>query len=352
LDRASKAGYMNRRELLKIGPLAGVSLPMLESCALAASRIRDPSPDNSQGEAGASTDADTLQFWASEVRGPEVRSRDISASAPARPAFFFFDARSHAFRYGSEIGDEGLPDRGGLSLILKVDRIRPSTADQTRMQNMEGGSLRIDVQQIQPLPRLAEKLAWTAIAGFVAQNKKLPGLAEMNFNPGTAWGDLSSIPLPGGGGKWTWNFFLKKKKSRWMQMIDMIRQSQNLLMPVFGIGLPAIASTALGTVDRIVGAIASTDQTEWLFQSHDVYLYATRSARDAFVGTQLRLKQGFYLVLPESHAARFDNEAKHLALVEGLVVPKGTRPPQAIDASQEVLTEITYLSVGVTTRLD
>ena len=341
---------MKRRELLTMGSLAGASLPMLESLALAASRVKDAPADNSQAEAGGPAEADTLQFWASDVRSPEVRSREISPSAPARPAFFFFDARSGAFRYGSEIGDDGLPDKGSLSLILKVDRIRPSTADQTRMQNMEGGSLRIDVQQTEPLPRLAERLAWTAIAGLLAENKQLPGLAEMNFNPGTAWGDLASIPLPGGGAKWTWNFFLKKKKSRWVQMIDMIRQGKNLLTPIFGIGLPAIASTALGTVDRIVGAIAAQDQTEWLFQSHDVYLYATKSARDAFVGTQMRLRQGFYLVLPESRAARFDDEAKHLTLVEGLVVPRGTRPPQAIDASQEVLKEITYLSVGVTAK--
>jgi len=333
-----------------MGSLAGASLPILEIWALAASRIGDAPAGDSQAE-GSAPEADTLQFWASDVRSPEVRSREISPSAPARPTFFFFDARSGAFRYGSEIGDEGLPDKGSVNLILKVDRIRPSTADQARMQNMEGSSLRVDVQQTEPLPRLAERLAWTAIAGVLVENKRLPALAEMNFNPGTAWGDLTSIPLPGGGAKWTWNFFLKKKKSRWVQMLDMIRQSKNLLMPVFGIGLPAIASTALGTVDRIVGAIASQDQTEWLFQSHDVYLYATKSARDAFVGTQLRLKQGFYLVLPESQAARFDSEAKHLTLVDGLVVPRGTRPPQAIDASQEVLKEITYLSVGVTVKL-
>ena len=343
---------MNRRDLLTAGPVGAISLPLLGSLALSESWTALASAGNlQQDSAQASADQDTLQFWTSDVRtAEEPRARSISPSAPARPAFFFFDSRSDSFRYGSEIGDDGLPERGSSSIILKVERIRPSAADQTRIENMEGGSLRIDLQQAQPLPQLAERLAWTAIAGFLPENKELPALADMTFNPGTAWGDLSRIPLPGGGGKWTWNFFLKKKKSRWMQLVDVIRRSTNLVTPIFGIGLPAIAATALDTVDRMIGAVASQDQTEWLFQSRDVYFYSTRSARDAFVGTKLRLRQGFYLVLPETKAASFDQEAKQLTLMDGLVVPKRTRAPQAIEASKEVLKEITYLSVGVTTR--
>jgi hypothetical protein len=344
---------MNRRDLLTAGPLGAISLPLWGSLALTDLRTALASAGNlRQDAAQASADQDTFQFWASDVRTPEEpRARSISPSAPARPAFFFYDSKSDTFRYGSEIGDDGLPEKGSSSIILKVERIRPSAADQARIENIEGGSLRIDLQQTQPLPQLAERLAWTVIAGLLPENKSLPALADMNFNPGTAWGDLSRIPLPGGGGKWTWNFFLKKKKSRWMQVVDVMRRSTNLVAPIFGIGLPAIAATALDTVDKMIGAVASQDQTEWLFQSRDVYFYTTKSARDAFEGLKLRLRHGFYLVLPETKAASFDQEAKQLTLVEGLVVPKGTRPPQAIEASKEVLKEITYLSVGVTTKV-
>ena len=42
---------------------------------------------------------------------------------------------------------------------------------------------------------------------------KLPPLAELKFDPATTWGKARSIPVPGGGGYWTWNFFVQKKDS-------------------------------------------------------------------------------------------------------------------------------------------
>src|SRR5213594_2544793 len=115
---------MNRRDLLAISPLVGASLPLLSSLALAGGSS-ELSSDESQQDAGAE-DQTTLQFWSSDVRSPETRERSLTASAPARPAFFFYDSKSDTFRYGSEVGDDRLPDKGSLSVILRVDRIRPS----------------------------------------------------------------------------------------------------------------------------------------------------------------------------------------------------------------------------------
>jgi hypothetical protein len=64
---------------------------------------------------------------------------------------------------------------------------------------------------------------------------------------------------------------------------------------VFGLGLPAIAITALSTVDAIVAELTKDEQTEWLFQSPDIYFYATKNARAPFEGSKLRLKQGMYV---------------------------------------------------------
>ena len=132
---------MNRRDLLTMGSVGGASFPLLTSLALAAFRTSEPSPHALQEDVGP-PDQNSLQFWSADVRTPEgPRERGISPSAPTRPAFFYYDRVSDTFRYGSEIGDEGLADKGTASIILRVDRIRPSATDQARIENIEGGSL-------------------------------------------------------------------------------------------------------------------------------------------------------------------------------------------------------------------
>jgi hypothetical protein len=41
---------------------------------------------------------------------------------------------------------------------------------------------------------------------------KLPPHAELKFDPATTWGKARSIPVPGGGGYWTWNFFVEVRQ--------------------------------------------------------------------------------------------------------------------------------------------
>jgi hypothetical protein len=197
---------------------------------------------------------------------------------------------------------------------------------------------------------LAERLAWTAIAGFLPENKTLPSLREMTFDPASAWGKLQSVPLPGGFGRWTWNFFLQKRKSRWMQLFDVIRKAQGLAAPIFGLGLPAIAVTALNTVDAIVGEITKEERTEWLFQSPDVSFYATKKARDAFEGSKLRLKKGMYVIMPSDKLSAFAKEQSGLVIKDGLIVPKNTSSLEVEGVAKETIKDITYLTVGVTTK--
>src|SRR5205085_6758221 len=106
-----------------------------------------------------------------------------------RASFVYYDPHL-GFLAGSDIGDDGLRDNGDISVLVHVDHVRPSLADQARFVNLEGGSLRIDVQQGAPLPSPGERLAWTAIAAFLPENKKLPALKEMTFDPGATWGKL------------------------------------------------------------------------------------------------------------------------------------------------------------------
>jgi len=334
----------NRRDLLSLLPLAGSAALTLFS-GVSTAQAQDDT------ESKPPADQDSFDFWTQDIRNPEsadARTRGIR-SAP-RASFVFFDPHN-GFLAGSDIGDDGLRDTGDLDVMVNVDHIRPSAADQGRFANLEGGSLRIDVQQGTPMPNLAERLAWTAIAGFLPDNRQLPPLKEMTFQPGETWGKMQTVPLPGGGGRWTWNFFLQKRKSRWMQMFEVIRRNKGLLAPIFGLGLPAIAITALATVDSIVAEVSKDERTQWLFQSPDVYFYDTKQARDSFEGSKLRLKKGMYVIMPNDKLGDFAKQQSGLTLKDGLIVPKNTSSLEVEAAAHDTIKDITYLTVGVSSRL-
>jgi len=337
---------INRRSVLgsipSLGALFGLGAPALLA---ETGNSLFQSPENPGGQ-NQSND----EFWNENIRNTESgNARSMSPNAAPRAVFVYFDP-ARGFVAGSDIGDDGLIDRGDANVIVNVDHIRPSAKDQGRFANLQGGSLRIDLQQQNPLPSLSERLAWTAIAAILPENKQLPPLKEMTFDPGTAWGKMQTVPLPGGGGRWTWNFFLQHRKGRWMQLFDTIRSSQGLAMQILGVGLPAMAITALTTVDKIVAALTRDTGTDWVFQSSDNYIYATKEARDSFEGSKLRLRQGTYVILPSDQVSSFSKQASKLVVKDGLVVPANTSSLDAYDAAKEVIPDVTYLTVGVTIK--
>jgi len=342
---ASVSVMASRRDVLSLLSRAGGSALLLSGGIDSLNLATSTAP---QAPAG---DQASFDFWTQDIRNPELSgARTRSLGAAPRATFVYYD-ENNGFLAGSDIGDAALPDAGDLDLIVKVDHVRPGTADQTRFLNLEGGSLRIDVQQASPLPSLSERLAWTAIAGFLPENKKLPALKEMTFDPGSIWGKMQTVSLPRGGGNLTFNFFLQKRKSRWMQIFEMIRRAKGLLLPVFGLGFPAIATTALTTVDSLVAELTKDERTEWLFQSPDVYFYSTKRARDMFEGSKLRLKKGMYVIMPSDKLSAFAKQQSGLTIKDGLIVPKNTSGLEVEAAAKDVIKDITYLTVGVTARL-
>ena len=173
----------------------------------------------------------------------------------------------------------------------------------------------------------------------------------MTFDPGSTWGKLQSVPLPGGGGRWTWNFFLQHRKSRWIQLFDAIRNNQGLALGILGIGLPAIATTALTAVDKIVAGLTQDANTEWLFQSSDMYVYGTKEARDSLEGSKIRLKQGMYVIVPSDHLTAFSKQQAGLVVKDGLIVPEKTSSLDVYDAAAQTISDVTYITVGVTARM-
>jgi len=339
---------INRRDILSLLPFAGNSaLTLLAEFGKSQERSL-PQDSGSQTSTG---DQSTFDFWTQNIRNPDSATGGTRSLGTAPRASFVYYDELRGFLAPSELGDDGLRDAGDLDVLVHVDHVRPSLADQKRFVNIEGGSLRVDVQQATPLRPLLERLAWTAVAGFLPENKKLPPIREMKFDPGEKWGRLQSIPLPAGGGFWTWNFFLQRPKSPWMRIFDVLRRSGGLATTIVGLGFPAIATTALATVDSLVATLTKDERTEWLFQSPDVYFYATKRARDAFEGSKLRLKKGMYVIMPSDKLSAFGKEQAGLTIKDGLIVPKDTPGLDVESAAKDVIPEITYLTIGVTTKL-
>ncbi len=230
---------------------------------------------------------------------------------------------------------------------MRVERFRPAVTDRDQLGNLQQGSLRIDLQQTRPMPELVEALAWSAVAAFLpAANGKLPALQHLEFDPGTAWGKLQTIPIPGGLGFWSWNFFVQRKESAWSRYCSMLRPVAESAVPF--LGLPSIAVSALQQVDKLLGVIQSTDRTQWLLQSTAMPVYGTQAAAEQVGGSGIALRTGRYLILPREQLSAFGKEADRMKLTpEGLVVPKSTGNMDVYRASDEFMPALRYLSVYV-----
>ena len=90
----------------------------------------------------------------------------ISSRLQREPVFFAHDPDA-GFRQANTLKPDLLPRRGDVDVLLQVLECRPSAEEQDRMAKSDAGSLRIDVQQGQPLPNLEEPLAWSAIAALL-----------------------------------------------------------------------------------------------------------------------------------------------------------------------------------------
>lgn len=380
---------ISRRTLLNAG-LAGAGAMSFASSLGCASPANNPS---SEGTLEPFVELETLNFWTGRAQQPLQQLPDGSATiAPSMPiggqpvgysgdrattsaaaaaksnavfrdaagvapstvansspqaAFVFYDPKL-GFLPVTRMGNEGLLEKGDTAVTLDVQRLRPSVADRASFDRLQAGSLRIDFAQTSPLPGLAEKLAWTTLAGMYPDKQgKLPAVQELTFDPTTAWGQSQGIKLPGGGGLWRWNFFLQKKASRWGWLLETARKLSKPVSEV--ISMSGFAATALRDLDLIFAAVQAQDRTEWLLKSQPTYISTTQ---DQFQeGHHLPLRSGRYIAVSESHLHLLESattDGKELELsVEGLIVPKGTSGLSVYLKERETLPDLSYLSINV-----
>ena len=343
-----------RRQLALQSGLAAF-LPLL-----ARANVGDAAADPHLPARGArqtlSLDPEVLDFWAHKVRAPYKNYQEhvvAMGSAPVGPldsTFVFFHPKQ-GFIPAGLVKPEAIkefPEKGDVNVVLHVDRFRPSASDLADLESLQTGSLRIDVKQVKPLPGLPEALAWTALATMVAnKHGKMPDVDKIQFDPGAAWGQFQTIPLTGGTGFWTWNFFAKKKEGFWASLLDQAGKVLHVAQPFIPLlGIPGIAVSGLIFIDQILGTLQAEGESKWLFKGLDTAVCATRASYDETPGSKLLLTTGSYVVCHETDVSKLNK----FEIKDGLLVPLGTKDQDVFDAAAETLKDQTYLTVAVAVK--
>jgi hypothetical protein len=314
-------------------------------------------------------DESVLRYWNSQVRQPYWDFKSDQTPKGAKPpqpedSTFVFYSEATGFVLASGLDPTNLksedptktfPKSGDVNVEVHVDRFRPAGQDLSSLNTLGTGTLRIDLAQTNKLPELPEALAWTAMATLIAGVKGKGGtpLTDPNkdnmqaFNPGTAWGQFQSVPLTGGLGFWTWNFFMKRRQGFWKQLLDQMFQILHTSEPYLPLlGIPGIAVSGLTYIDKILGAIQAQGDSQWIFQGLDSAVCATEESITKAGGkdaAKVVLTDGTYLIVKNSTVSHL----KDLVIQNGLVVPKGTKELDVFDAAKSTLKDQTYLSISV-----
>jgi len=343
-----------RRQFLQSASLAALA-PLLSPVAsnLFAQGKNTQSPNGS-------FDPQVLDFWMNKVRSPyDVFVQGIESKGPPPPpqpqdSTFVFPSPSKGLVPAGMLSPDDFkdfPTSGDMDVEVHVERFRPSPSDAASLVSLQSGTLRIDVKQVTPLPGLPEALAWTAMATLASRQKgqSVPTLDSAKFDPGTAWGNFQKVPLTGGLGFWSWNFFMKKREGFWGQLLDHLFATLKTVQPILPLlGIPGIAVSGLKFVDQIVGAVQAQGESKWMFKGLDVPVCTTKesfSGAGAPGANKLLLTTGSYIVIPEVSVSRLD---KDLVIQQGLIVPPKTPPLQIFDAAKKILPDVSYMTISVT----
>jgi hypothetical protein len=341
---------LDRRDLLNALALTGLGAGGALGPLLAEAQAPKPSVN--------SLNTGVYDFWHAKVRSPyddfvaNRQSQAVVAPDPADSTFLFLSETKGltpaALLDATDIPN--FPDKGDVSVSVHVDRFRPSAADRSALANLQSGTLRIDVKQVKPLPGLPEALAWTAMATLASKNphQKIPTLDNVKFDPGTVWGQFQTVPLTGGLGFWSWNFFMKRREGFWGQLLNQLFSTIGTVQPLLPLlGLPGIAVSGLKYIDDILGGIQAQGDSAWMFRGLDIAVCATKQSLDdagAKGATKLPLTSGNYVVFPQDKVAQLDS---NLVIMDGYLVPRNTAPLKVYEAAANVLPNVSYMTVSV-----
>lgn len=282
---------------------------------------------------------------------------------PSRAPIFFFATDpndSTTWKRANQVDTSKLLDKSSadsskpvedVTVGYVVDGVKLSDQDQERLGKIVNGSLRVDVGQAKPFGSDIGNLVWTAIAALLpGADSKLPQTQNVSFDPGTVWGSVSTVPLPGGSGSLLWNFFVNQKPSVFAQVVEWLKTNITpigLVVPL--LGLPGYVMTAFVAFNRILGAMPQSPT--FLFQQQEwANVICTKHALNANIllaPDAIRLSNGgTYIVVPIAHEQAFFNEVSttKYVIAFGRIVKPGDEQI-AESKALSYLNDVTYATL-------
>ncbi len=308
---------------------------------------------------GAATDRAAYQFWSEflDYRSTQVTwppsSRGLTPSGgPAASGVdrepFFFHAGPSGLRPAIDIPAADLLPGGDVAVSVNVVAFRPSDDDRATFERLQSAQLRLDLVQERPVLDILETLAWTAIAALHPDRmSRLPPLENLSFDPSAGSQKMGSMLLPGGEGAWSVNLVAQKKESALSRFLTILTGEIDRFAPA--LGLPEISKVALGSFNKVYGALHQDAQS--IFKMNPIQVFATSAAMGNRVSRGLPLRSGTYVLVPNQHVATLTpEEMDSVELKQGLLVPKNTPSMSLPEAAKSTFRNITYTTIDVVVK--
>ncbi|PYX33201.1 MAG: hypothetical protein DMG77_00855 [Acidobacteria bacterium] len=115
---------------------------------------------------------------------------------------------------------------------------------------------------------------------------------------------------------------------------------------VLGLGMPAIAKTALSAFNELFGSMLAkgSPKTDWIIHNTDTPLLATKESRQKHPGRALALRSGSYLVVAAAGTQQL--LAGKYQLKDGVVVPLDTKDADLDATAKSTLSEVSYIALS------
>jgi len=290
--------------------------------------------------------ADSTGVPAVQTGAFKMRGKGAGPDMGRSPVFLNFTKQT-GFRAITDIKPtELLQHDGDVNIGVNVAGFRAAEADQKLFENLQSSQFRVDVIQKKAVLSFLDPMAWTAIAAmFPKENGKMPKLQDTGFDPGTTWQKMQSMRLPGGSGRWAFNFTLQSKESVFSQVLKAATSEIGRFAPV--VGLPSISVGALSAFTSFY-ALVHPPSSKSVFQHMPVDVFATaKSWEDEKSSVGLPLLSGDYILVPSSQYAKIKDALPNLELQQGFVVPKGTDPGAFLEVAADTtkVPDVTYVTV-------
>lgn len=350
------------------------ALPGLFNSPAAAARTLDFLAEQSGAQnPNHEIDAKSYNFWNGFLEnqadpivtsgGQQRGGNGINSENETQPVFMHYG--KEGFRNAAELDATQLVTQGDVSVSMNTSAIKMAAKDAETLKKLQNAQVRVDVIQKQAVIPILEAMAYTVVAamrvsqmeasalkqpppkpGTASASSKIPLVQSVNVSSDAAWQKMQNIPLPAGEGRWTLNLEAQRKESLFAQILQNVVKEAGMFAPV--VGLPGIALSALQSFNNLYGALHS--QPVSIIKAPPLRVFATQEAveRTGAPGSVsgILLQSGTYLLIPANQLPS-DDAWKSLTVLQGRVVPTGTKSTDVDEAAESTLTDVTYASFDV-----